>query len=273
MTYHGQVSLDYPFPWSLILAGWAFAAVLMLLLWLWHLRVGNAGVVDVGWAASLAGVALGYAVVGGGYEWRRLLAGGMMAVWGTRLAAYLWRDRVLNRPEDARYTELRATWRTYVPLRFFVFFQAQAALAALLSTPVALAVVDSQANLRWTEWIAAALWLVALTGESVADRQLEAFKAEPSNRRRVCASGLWRYSRHPNYFFEWLVWVSYALVATASPWGALAWVCPALMLFLLFRVTGIPATEAHAVLSRGHEYEAYQRTTSAFVPWFPGGVK
>ena len=81
--------------------------------------------------------------------------------------------------------------------------------------------------------------------------------------------GLWRYSRHPNYFFEWLVWIAYAMFALASPWGWISLACPAVMLYFLLRVTGIPATEAQALKSRGDDYREYQRTTSAFVPRRP----
>ncbi len=259
------------FPWPLLLAGWLGSAVLMALLWAWHLRSGNAGVVDVGWAGSLAGMAVGYGLAGEGLAPRRAVVAGMMTVWGARLALYLWRDRVWRRPEDPRYAELREAWRTALPARFFVFFQAQALLAAALSLPVAIAVTDRQPSLRWTEYLALALWVVAVAGEALADRQLERFKDDPHSHGRVCRAGLWRYSRHPNYFFEWLVWVAYALAASASPWGALAWACPAIMLFLLFRVTGIPATEAHALHSRGDAYRQYQQTTSVFVPWLPRG--
>ena len=111
---------------------------------------------------------------------------------------------------------------------------------------------------------------MALAGESAADRQLEAFRRDPANRGKTCRVGLWRVSRHPNYFFEWLVWVAYFVFALASPWGWVTIYCPALMLFFLFRVTGIPATEAQALKSRGEDYRQYQRTTSAFFPWFPG---
>jgi steroid 5-alpha reductase family enzyme len=245
------------------------ASVVMAALWAWHLRTGNAGVVDAGWAASLAGMAVAYGVLGDGWPVRRWLVAGMMAAWGLRLTRYLWRDRVWRRPEDARYADLRRTWRTALPARFFAFFQVQALLAAALSLPVALAAVDPAPGVRWTEWIALALWIASLAGETIADRQLEQFKAGATQRGRVCRTGLWRYSRHPNYFFEWLVWVAYALAATASPWGALAWACPAVMLFLLFRITGIPATEAQALRSRGDAYRDYQRTTSVFVPWPP----
>jgi steroid 5-alpha reductase family enzyme len=103
----------------------------------------------------------------------------------------------------------------------------------------------------------------------VADHQLNAFKRRHAGERRVCNVGLWRYSRHPNYFFEWLIWVAYFLFACASPLGWIAVISPAIILYLLLRVTGIPLTEEQSIRSRGEAYRAYQRTTSAFVPWFP----
>jgi steroid 5-alpha reductase family enzyme len=109
---------------------------------------------------------------------------------------------------------------------------------------------------------------MSLSGEALADRQLESFKRDPQNRGRVCDVGLWRYSRHPNYFFEWLIWLSYALYASTSPAGWAAWIAPALILYFLLRVTGIPATEAQALRSRGDAYRRYQARTSPFVPWF-----
>jgi steroid 5-alpha reductase family enzyme len=122
------------------------------------------------------------------------------------------------------------------------------------------------------EYVGIGFWLVAVIGESIVDAQLAAFRREPANRGHVCERGLWNYSRHPNYFFEWLVWVAWAIYAAASPFGWLALICPLVMLFFLFRVTGIPATEAQALRSRGQEYARYQRTTSAFVPWFKKSV-
>jgi len=238
-------------------------------LWLWHLRIRNAAIVDVGWAGGLALVAAIDTIVGSGFPERRWVAGAMMVIWGLRLAAYLLTTRVLGREEDARYAELRRAHGTSANRWFFWFFQAQGLLIALLSWPIAAAVLDPNPDLSPAVWLGAALWAIALTGESVADRQLSRFKADPSTRGRTCRAGLWRYSRHPNYFFEWLVWVAFALVASSSPGGWIAWCCPAVMLYFLFRVTGIPATEAQAVRSRGAEYRHYQQTTSAFVPWFP----
>jgi steroid 5-alpha reductase family enzyme len=111
--------------------------------------------------------------------------------------------------------------------------------------------------------------LIGMVGEAIADWQLEKFKKDPANKGKTCTAGLWNYSRHPNYFFEWLMWIGCATIALASPWGWLGLLSPALILYFLLGATGIPATEAQALRSRGDEYRAYQRSTNAFVPWFP----
>ncbi len=254
---------------ELLLASVALVVLEMTVLWLIQLRTHNAAVVDVGWAGGVALIALLHASYGHGYDPRRLLAVGMGGLWGLRLAMYLFLTRLRGRrEEEGRYRHLRETWRPHLQLKFFAFFQVQAALAALFSLPMWLMVRNDIPEMSLLEWTGAALWLVGLFGESVADTQLKRFKGERQNRGQVCQAGLWHYSRHPNYFFEWLVWVGFFLAALASPWGWLAVVCPALMLYFLFKVTGIPATEAQALRSKGDLYREYQRTTSAFVPWF-----
>jgi steroid 5-alpha reductase family enzyme len=125
-----------------------------------------------------------------------------------------------------------------------------------------------KAKLPLLEYIGAGIWLIALTGEAIADWQLDQFKKDPANKGKVCNKGLWNYSRHPNYFFEWLIWVGYFVFALASPYGFIAIISPAIILYLLLNVTGIPATEEQSVRSKGDLYKEYQRTTSAFVPWF-----
>ena len=261
--------MSHEFALMLTLAGVGTAAValLMLLLWFVHLRMRNAAIVDVGWAAGLAVFALVYAVFGEGDAWRRAIIGGMVAVWGLRLAFYLLRTRVIGHEEDGRYQTLRRAWGAAAGVRFFVFFEAQALLAVVLSLPILLSVVNRRPALSPFEYAAVILWVIALAGEATADHQLARFKANPAHRGRTCREGLWNYSRHPNYFFEWLVWVAYALFALGSPRGYLGLIAPALMLYFLFRVTGIPATEAQALESRGEDYRRYQETTSAFVPW------
>jgi steroid 5-alpha reductase family enzyme len=233
-------------------------------------RLRNFGVVDVAWSWNFALLAAFFGTLGRGYGPRRALVATTVAVWSLRLGGYLFRRvKALHPLEDGRYARLRRDWAPALHARFFVFFQAQGALNLLLAAPLVVACANPQPRLHPLEWAATALWLVAVAGETLADRQLEIFKADPTNRGRVCRVGLWRLSRHPNYFFEWLVWCAYALFALPSPGGAWTLYCPLLMLFFLFRVTGIPATEEQALRSKGDAYREYQRTTAAFVPWFP----
>jgi steroid 5-alpha reductase family enzyme len=242
---------------------------LMLALWLIHLRLRNASIVDPGWAGSLALLGVIYAAVTGRYPARAVLIAAMAAIWGLRLALYLLLTRVIGHPEEGRYVELRKQWGGRVELKFLVFFECQALLAIVLSVPFLLAALNPEPRLSAFEYAGAALWTVAFIGEVTADWQLQRFKRDPVHRGHTCRVGLWRYSRHPNYFFEWLIWVGFAVFALGSHYGYLGLASPLLMLLFLFRITGIPATEAQAVRSRGDEYRAYQRTTSAFVPWFP----
>lgn len=108
----------------------------------------------------------------------------------------------------------------------------------------------------------------SLIGETVSDLQMQRFKADKANEGKVCQVGLWKYSRHPNYFFESLIWWAFFLAALPSPHGWTTIVCPLLMLYFLFKVTGIPLTEEYSVKSKGDLYRDYQRTTSPFIPWF-----
>ncbi len=254
---------------DLVLLAWALAAGVMALLWLIHLPMRNAAIVDFGWGFLLATIAILYALAGTSYAPRRWLAAAMAAVWGYRLAFYLLFTRILGHPEEGRYVELRQSWKTNLALKFFIFFQAQALLDVVLSLPFLLVALDRRPAPAWSDFAGAGIWAVAFAGETTADAQLTAFKSSPANKGKTCCAGLWKYSRHPNYFFEWLIWVAYAIYAIGAPWGWLGLASPALMLFFLFRVTGIPATEAQALRSRGEEYRRYQETTSAFVPWFP----
>jgi steroid 5-alpha reductase family enzyme len=253
---------------TLAASGWIVAAVVMAALWAWSVRLQNAGVVDVGWTGLVGGLAVCVAVAADGMPARRFAIGAMMGIWGARLAIFLLLDRVIGTPEDGRYVELREARGSRATRWFFWFFQAQAVAALFFSLPALLASVNPTLDWHPLELAAIGLWVAALSGEAVADRQLLAFKKNPTNKGKTCQAGLWRYSRHPNYFFEFLIWVAFALFATASPWGWTAWLCPATLLYLLFKVTGIPATEAQALRTRGEAYRQYQQTTSAFVPWF-----
>jgi steroid 5-alpha reductase family enzyme len=247
-----------------------FAIALMALVWRLAVRIGNAGIVDIAWSAGFAPLVIFYAASGSGAAARRALIAAMVSLWSLRLAGYLYLRVSSHHPqEDRRYARLRSDWGAQANRKMFGFFQLQAALLALLSAPWLLICLNRQTRLQPLEWAACLLWLAAIAGESLADRQLQRFRADPANRGAVCQLGLWRYSRHPNYFFEWLVWVAYFVMALASPWGWLTLYCPALMLYFLLRVTGIPLTEQLSLQSKGAAYADYQRRTSAFVPWLP----
>lgn len=256
--------------WILLGIGAAGAGAMMAALWLVQLRIKDASHVDVGWTYGLGGLAVLYAVLADGDPAHRVLIAALAAVWSLRLGTYLLVNRVLrSKEEDGRYQELRSRWGASAHVRFFAFFQAQALLDVIFAVPFLAIALNPHDGLERLEWAAAAIWLVAVVGEATADLQLARWRKEPASKGKTCRAGLWRLSRHPNYFFEWLVWVAFALAALAAPWGWLGLVAPALLLFLLFRVTGIPATEEQALRSRGEDYRRYQQETSAFVPWFP----
>ncbi len=245
----------------------ALTAAMMAALWALQRRTGNAGWVDVGWAAGTGGTAVLFAALADGDPVRRVLAGGLLAAWALRLAWHIGR-RVAGEEEDARYARLRRQWGDAFQMRIFLFYQAQAVLAVLFAVP-ALAVAGGAAPLpAWRIAVAAAIWIVAVAGETTADRQLARHRSDPAQRGRTLRRGLWRTSRHPNYFFEWLHWWTYVALAPATAAGWATLVGPALMIVFLLAVTGVPATEAHAMASRS-DYRDYQRTTSAFIPWFP----
>lgn len=255
--------------WELMAHAWLASAVLMAVLWVVHRRIRDAGVVDVGWAFSLGASAVYASIIGDGDPVRRAIIGAMGGVWGLRLAWHLLVDRVIPPGEDGRYEALREKWGGAFTRRMFWFFQAQALTVGLLCAPFVIASSGVGGPVGWLDWLGLGVWLTGLVGETIADRQLARFKRRPDSRGKTCREGLWRYSRHPNYFFEWLMWLSYGVVALSVEGGWIALFAPAVILFLVLKVTGIPPTEARALQSRGEDYREYQRTTSAFVPWFP----
>lgn len=256
--------------WFLLSAGFGVALALMVFTWLLAKRLDNAGIVDVAWGVISALLAIVYFLLGEGNPTRKAVICAMAAIAQGRLGLHLWRRVAKHHPEeDGRYAELRAQYPCHPWLMFLGFFLLQAFLVALLSTPIALAASNPAVGLGTWEYAGITLWVIGLLGESLADQQLQAFRAQPANRGKTCRGGLWRYSRHPNYFFQWLLWVAYFVFAVGTPDGWVTAFCPVFMLFFLTKVTGIPPTEAQALKSRGDEYRDYQRTTSAFVPWLP----
>ena len=255
---------------SLLLTALAALCVAFALLYLVARRIDNYGIVDIAWSYAFAALATFYALAGPGWPLRRALIASLAVVWSLRLGTHLAIRVIGHHPtEDGRYIQLRKDWAGNFAPKMFGFFQLQAGTVVLLGAAFILAALNSTPALHPLEYVGAALWLLAISGEALADAQLAAFKKNPAHKGQVCAVGLWRYSRHPNYFFEWLIWVSFFIFSLASPYGWIAFIGPASILYLLLRVTGIPLTEEQSLRSRGDAYRRYQQTTSAFIPWFP----
>lgn len=246
----------------------AGAAALMLVLWAWQQRHRDAGIVDAGWAAGIGAAALGIGLTAGGDRATGVVLAVLGSLWGFRLGWHLLRDRVVGRPEDGRYARMRAALGRHAAAGFLAFFLFQAALVVLFALPFALAAQTAQPP-GWHLAAGVAVWTVAMLIEVVADRQLARWRADPANRGRTCRQGLWGWSRHPNYFGEWLHWWAYPLIGLGAPHAAWLWLWPALMFAFLWWITGIPHTERRCLETRGDDYRDYQRRVPMFFPWFP----
>lgn len=257
-------------PVPLVVAGTALAMGMMVFVWVFARRMNNAGIVDIWWSFGFTPVAVFYGIFGSGHMVRNGLIAAMVCAWSIRLGSHLYKRVMSHHPEeDPRYTDLRTQFPNRPWMMFFWFFQLQGLLIGLLSLPIALACSNPSPGIGVFEVAGVLLWFVAIGGESIADMQLALFKAHPGTKGRVCDIGLWKYSRHPNYFFEWVVWIAYFVFALGSPWAWAGLASPLLMLFFLTRVTGIPPAEARSLATRGEAYRDYQRRTSPFIPWFP----
>lgn len=232
--------------------------------------LNNYGFVDIAWTYAIGLVTAFYALAATGWPIRRALLATMAVLWSARLGTHLAIRVIGHHPdEDGRYKQLRKNWAGKFGPMMFGFFQLQGVSILLLTAGFVPVCLNASPALHPLEITGAVIWLIAVSGESLADRQLAAFKRKPANKGQVCDVGLWRYSRHPNYFFEWLNWVGYFVFALASPWGWVGIIGPASILYLLLRVTGIPMTEEQSLRSRGEAYRRYQQRTSAFVPLPP----
>ena len=197
----------------LIALAFAVLVAIMLLLWLRQRQTGNAGTVDIAWSfgTGLAGVWLALAPLAGASSngMRQVIVALMVAIWAIRLGTHIW-HRIISEEEDGRYRELRESWGADLQRRLFWVFQIQAVTAILFALPIFIAARNPDPTRGWTDYAGVAIWLIALSGEGIADRQLARFRSDPSSTGGICEQGLWRYSRHPNYFFEWLHWFAYS---------------------------------------------------------------
>ncbi len=241
---------------------------IMALIWLWAKKINNAGVVDVFWALNFPVITIITFFLSDGFETRKLLICSLFLIAELRLGIHLW-QRVIGHlsEEEGRYQQLRKEWGDKADRNFFFFFQFQAVSNVILAIPFFMITANQTEEIAVVEYIGVGIWIISFFGEMIADRQLAAFKKDPNNKGKVCDQGLWYYSRHPNYFFEWLTWMAYFVFALASPWGIIAIISPLIILYLLLKVTGVPNNEEQNLRSKPIAYKKYQETTSAFFPW------
>jgi steroid 5-alpha reductase family enzyme len=256
---------------------WAALAAVMAVGWAIQQRTRNSGYVDAVWTFGLGiiGVVAALTPVGGmhGPTTRQLVIGGIITAWSVRLGSHIL-QRTLGRADDPRYADLIRQWGSHAPRQMFILLQKQ----ALVTLPLALTVMVAANNPapfgNALDMLGIAVLLLGIAGEFTADRQLRACRAALNRKPgTICEEGLWGWSRHPNYFFEWFFWLGFPLLAIDPsgnyPTGWLALMAPACMYWLLVYISGIPPLEKHMLERYGDAYRDYQKRTSAFFPLPP----
>ena len=244
--------------------GTSIACALMVVTWFVARRLHNAGIVDAVWTASFTVLTVVYAILSDGDLFHRAIIASMVFIWSARLTTHLYRRvKKMHPEEDGRYAALRKEWGKDAQRNLFIFFQIQGVSVGLLTFPMAVICSSQRIDLNLIELLGIFVWFAGVVGETISDRQLSDFIKKPENKGKTMMLGLWNYSRHPNYFFEWLVWVGYFLLALPSTGGVYAIYVPLIMLHLLVNVSGVKLAEKHSLRSRPEEYSHYQKTTSA----------
>ncbi len=255
----------------------AALSAIMAVAWQVQRTTGHTGWIDVCWTfgtgivAALGSLApLGTVHAPGA---RQIMVATLIAFWSLRLGGHiLLRTREVG--DDPRYRDLIRQWGANADLRMFLQLQSQAAVGLILAISVTLAAHNMRPTLGLQDFLGMALLVGALAGEAVSDWQLRRFRSDPANQGQICEAGLWSLSRHPNYFFEWLCWLAYPVIAIdlsgANPLGWISLLTPACMYWVLVHVSGIPPLEAHMLRTRGEPFRALQARTRAFFP-FPKG--
>ena len=246
---------------------------LMLCSWVLATYNHRAGIVDVTWSFGIAlNVLIAATMMTEAPAMIRVFLAIGSGLWFMRLTWHLLRRYLHETEEDTRYANMRRAMRRYQHVGFLVFFLFQAGLISIFSYPMlkllSFSVDQWNTNMLAVVIAAAFIMVTAFIGETIADQQLYTFKRNPNHVGQTMDQGLWKYSRHPNYFFEWLHWFAYPVLGLAV--GAYGlWMYPVLMWVSLYYITGIPFSEQQALAHRGENYKDYQMRTSMFIPWPP----
>ncbi|MGC1302755.1 MAG: DUF1295 domain-containing protein [Caulobacteraceae bacterium] len=246
-------------------------AVIMVVAWAAQREAKNGGWADVFWTYGTGAICANAALIPFGTNatptWRQIMVSALVGLWALRLGTYV-AMRVARGSEDARYTLLRHEWEAAFQWRMFGLMIVQAPATALLAVSVLLAARNPYPGFRPADILGLVILLGAILGESIADGQMKRFKADPANSGKVCDDGLWAWSRHPNYLFEFVGWLAYPVIAfdPGRPWTVASLIAPALMFFILRHVTGVPPLEAAMLRSKGDAYRRYQARVSPFFP-------
>jgi steroid 5-alpha reductase family enzyme len=252
---------------ELFLYAWLGAALIMALLWAIQLKTENAGTVDVAWSFMTALVGSLLILFDNTPDSaRQYIIIGLALIWGFRLGSHLY-SRVMHEVEDSRYRFMRQASGKHAALAMFIFFQLQATWTLLFALPFWAAAQNTTAGLTVLDIVGILIWCIAIGGETISDRQLAQFRNNPANKGKVCQTGFWQYSRHPNYFFEWLHWLAYVFIGFYSGYWWLTLLGVVIMFVFITRITGIPYAEKQSLRSRGQAYVDYQKSTNAFFPW------
>ena len=236
----------------------------MSFMWGLYRILKNPSVVDVSWSLGLMFSGLIYLSFTP-FSFRTLIIGSLLILWALRLAFYLWYTRIRKGHVDKRYIELSTNWKISPSLGFFINFQLQGLLILIISSVFLLVSKSGHTHITTMDIFAFCIIAAGIMGETIADMQLQRFKMR--DKGEVCNIGLWNYSRHPNYFFDWLSWTGFALLAIQSTLGYLFFLSPLILYVIFTRMTG-PLTERSSIQSRGQKYIEYQKQTSMFFPWF-----
>jgi steroid 5-alpha reductase family enzyme len=252
-------------------------SILMAFAWVVQQQSGNSGWVDTIWTFAVGLVGAGSALwpVGGAApNARQWLVAALVVIWSLRLGTHI-AIRTAGITDDPRYAAFAKEWGANSARRMFWFLQNQAFGSIPLVFAIFVAAWFPDQTLRWQDYLGALILFVGIAGEALADAQLKRFRTDPANKGRVCDIGLWRWSRHPNYFFEWFCWLAYPVIALSLsdplsyPWGFASLLAPVFMYWILVYVTGIPPLEEQMLRSRGENYRAYQLRTGKFFPLPP----